>query len=163
VYTKIFEIKYKKNTRPCRTSNAGNPAKCGSERIRIERDMLDFRTGRASIASSPRGLMGLIATSFLGTRAVPGLAPGCGPFPSRLGAAQVSWALALSCTYYYNIYLGFDTTFVSSGASPVTLTPRGGGRNPPTAGAFSKRLISRFRGLLYSQNPRYSATSGAIW
>ena len=92
--------------------------------------------------------MGLIAASFLGTRMVTGLAPGCSPFPSRLGAAQVGWALALWSTNYFNVYLGIDTALVSSGTSPVTLTPRGGGRNPPTAGAFGKRLISRSRRLL---------------
>jgi len=107
--------------------------------------------------------MGLIATSFLGMRVVPGLAPGCSPFPSRLGATQVSRALALQCANYYNIYLGFDTTFVSSGANPVTLTPRGGGRNPPAAAALGERSLSPSRRLLYSQTPRDSATFGAIW
>jgi len=87
---------------------------------------------------------------LFGTRAVPGLAPGCSPFPSRLGATQVSRGLALRYTNYYNVYLGFDTAFVLSGASPVTLTPRGGGRNPPAAGALGKRLLSPSRRLLSS-------------
>jgi len=45
MYTKIFEIKYEKNTRPCGMSNGRDPAKRAIERKRIEQDMLDFRTG----------------------------------------------------------------------------------------------------------------------
>jgi len=93
--------------------------------------------------------MGLIAASFLGTRAEPGLAPGCSPLLSRLGVIQVSWALALRYTNYYNVCLGFKTVPGSPGTGPVTLTPRGGGRNPPTTGALGMRLLSRSRRLLY--------------
>jgi len=93
--------------------------------------------------------MGLIATSFLGTHAVPGLAPGCSPFPSRLGATQVSRALALSYTNYYNMYLGFATILGLPGTGPGTFTPRGGGRNPSAVAALGKCLLSRSRRLIY--------------
>ena len=93
--------------------------------------------------------MGLIAASFLGTRAEPGLALGCTPLPSQLGATQVSRALALSYTNYYNVYLGLEIVPGSPGTGPVTLTPRGGGRNPPAAAALGERLLSPFRRLLY--------------
>jgi hypothetical protein len=66
----MFEKKYKKNTTGCGTSNAVDPAKRGLKRMRIERDMLDFRP-EAERASQPsrgkRSVMGLIAPSFLGT------------------------------------------------------------------------------------------------
>ena len=42
VATKIFEIKYEKNARPCGTPNACDPAKRGLEWPRIELTMLDF-------------------------------------------------------------------------------------------------------------------------
>ena len=49
---------------------ADDPAKPALKRTKTERDMLDFRPERPQIASSARGLMGLIATSFLGSRAI---------------------------------------------------------------------------------------------
>jgi len=76
----------------------------------------------------PCELMGLIATSFLGTRDT-WCSPRAHPFASRLGVVQVSQGLALLNIYYTNMYLGSDTTLVSPGASPVTLTPGGGGGN----------------------------------
>jgi len=66
--------------------------------------------------------MGLIAPSFLGT-------PGT-PFPLRLGTTQVSRDLALVDTKHPIIYLGFNTTLVSSGAGPGTLTREVVVKNP---------------------------------
>jgi len=60
----------------------------------------------------------------------------------------VSRALALSYTNYYNVYLGFATVPGSPGTGSVTFTPRGGGRNPPAAGALGRRLLSRSRRLI---------------
>jgi len=105
--------------------------------------------------------MGLIAASFFGMRAAPGLTPGCSPFPSRLGATQVGWALALRCANYFNVYLGFKTVPGSPGTGPATLTPRGGGRNPPAAGALGKCFLSPFRHLVCSLIQRDSAAFGA--
>jgi len=82
--------------------------------------------------------MGLIVASFLGTRRQNSRPHGGTPLLSRSGTIQVSRFLALRCTNYYNVYLEFETTLGSPGASPVTLTPRGGGINPPTAGALGK-------------------------
>jgi hypothetical protein len=42
---KMSENKYLKNTSPCRTSTAFDPAKRALERTGIEQDMLDFRPG----------------------------------------------------------------------------------------------------------------------
>jgi len=75
----------------------------------------------------------------------------------------VSQALALSCTNYYNVYLGFETIPGSPGTGLVTFAPRGGGRNPPVATALGKCLLSPSRCAMYSQTPRDPATSGAIW
>ena len=65
---KMFEIKYIKNTRPCKTLTAVDPAKRGLKRARTEREMLDFRPGGKRAHQLTRGLIGLIATSLLGTR-----------------------------------------------------------------------------------------------
>ena len=59
----------------------------------------------------------------------PLLAPGCSPFPSRSGTTQVSRGLGLVHNNCIVVCLEFDTTRVSSGVSPVTLTPGGGGGN----------------------------------
>ena len=45
VTRKKWEIKSEKNTSPQRTLNAYDPAKRAVDRTRIERDMLNFRTG----------------------------------------------------------------------------------------------------------------------
>ena len=63
----------------------------------------------------------------------------------------MSWALALRCANYFNVYLGFKTVPGSPGTGPVTLTPRGGGINPPAAGALGRRSLSPSRRLIYSQ------------
>ena len=60
--------------------------------------------------SSPCGLMGLIAPSFLGIVWHPGFTTGCSPFPLCLGATQVSGGLALSLIYRSNVYLGIKIT-----------------------------------------------------
>ena len=49
---------------------------------------------------------------------------GCSLSLSRLGTTKVSNNLFLLHTNYCNIYLGVETLFGSSGACPVTLTPR---------------------------------------
>jgi hypothetical protein len=50
----------------------------------------------------------------------------------------VSRGLAPVGTDYFIVYLGFDTTLVSSGTSPATLTPGGGGGNFPLVRATGK-------------------------
>jgi hypothetical protein len=84
--TKMFEIKYEKNTRPCKTSAAVDPAKRGRKRVRIERETLDFRPGAKRASQLIRGLMGLIATSFLGNARHPMFAPGSAPSPRVWGS-----------------------------------------------------------------------------
>jgi hypothetical protein len=80
--TKMFEIKYEKNTRPCRTSAAFDPAKRGLKRVRNEREMLDFRPGSKRASQPIRGLIGLIATSFFGNARPAGVPTGS---PGRSG------------------------------------------------------------------------------
>jgi hypothetical protein len=53
---------------------------------------------RASIASSPRGLMGLIAHSFLGTRDFPGSRRGFPPFSLTIAGHTGEWGLS-PCIY----------------------------------------------------------------
>ena len=77
--------------------------------------------------------MGLIGISFLGTLAINLLARGFTPFPSCLGATQVSRALALLHTNYSIMYSRFETTLGWFGESLVTLTPGVVGKNPLTA------------------------------
>ena len=77
--------------------------------------------------------MGLMAVSFLGTRNFPSSPPGCSTFPSRLGALQVSGALALVHANYFIMYLGLGTHFGSPGTSLGTLASwvgRGGAQIP---------------------------------
>ena len=62
------KIKFKNYTTHCRTPPALDPAKCDLQRPGIERDMLNFRPERERASQSAGGLMGLIATSLLGTR-----------------------------------------------------------------------------------------------
>jgi len=58
VTIKKCEIKYEKITEICKVPTATDPAKRGLKRTGIELTMLNFRLGgKASIASSPRGLM----------------------------------------------------------------------------------------------------------
>ena len=61
--------------------------------------------------------------SFLGTHMNNLLARGFTPFPSRLGATQVSQGLALVYINYSTVYLGFETTLGWFGEGLVTLTP----------------------------------------
>ena len=65
---KISKIKYEKNTSPCRTLRVFDPAKRDRKRTRIELTMLDFPSERERALPAPCGLMGLMGTSFLGTR-----------------------------------------------------------------------------------------------
>ena len=68
--------------------------------------------------------MGLIGISFLGIHTNNLLMCGFTPFPSCLGATQVSRALAFLYTNYSIVYLEFETTLGWFGEGLVTLTPR---------------------------------------
>jgi hypothetical protein len=68
VTKKISKIKYEKNTSPWKALRSFDPAKRDRKRTRIEPAMLDFRAERERALPAPRGLMGLIAPSLLGTR-----------------------------------------------------------------------------------------------
>jgi len=68
------------------------------------------------------------------------LAPGS-PLPLATGGTQVGQGLALKGILSTNMHLEPDTTLVSSGASPVTLTPGGGGENTLIARPTGKPLF----------------------
>jgi len=127
VTAKMFEKKSGKNTRPCRTSTACDPAKRGLERTRIELTMLDFRPGGKRACQLTRGFDGIDRDFLFGNARHPVLAPGCTPFPSRLGGTQVGWGLSPVGNNHSIVYLGFDTSLVSPGTSPVTLALGGWG------------------------------------
>ena len=117
---------------------------------------------RANIASSPRGLIRLITTSFLGmTRQLPGFAWKCSLLRSHFGTTQVSRGLALLYIISTNIYLGFDITSVSFGAVSDTLIPRGEGTKTLIVGRTGKRFITPFRGVVESHIERDTATFDA--
>ena len=67
--------------------------------------------------------------SLFGNGAAPGLAPGCTPFPSRLGTTQVREGLSLLYTNYLIVYLRFVTTPGSFCEGSATLTPGGQNRD----------------------------------
>ena len=75
--------------------------------------------------------------------------PGYSAFPSRQGFTQVSGGLTLWYTNYHIAHLGLESLFGSSGASPVTLTPGGGGKNPLIVSPIRECLVSPFRHPLY--------------
>jgi len=127
VATKKCEIKCEINTITCRLQIAADPAKRGLERARIERETPDCRLGRKRASSSPAWIDGIDRAFLFGNARHPVLALGCTPSTTRSGATQVSWDLPQVGTNYSTIYLGSDTKMVSPGASPVTLTPGGGG------------------------------------
>jgi hypothetical protein len=89
---KKCEIKYEKNTIPCETSAAVDPAKRDFERTRIELTMLDFRPGSERALPAHGGRP--IAFPFweCGLRHH---SPGS-PFALRLRATRVSRGLALT-------------------------------------------------------------------
>jgi hypothetical protein len=58
------EIKYEKNTIPCKASTAVDPAKRDLERTRIESVVLDFRPEAERALPAHRGLIGLIGLPF---------------------------------------------------------------------------------------------------
>ena len=105
-----------------------------------------FALGESEHASSPARIDGIDRAFLFGNARHPVLALGCTPSTMRSGVTQVSWGLPQVGTNYSTIYLGFDTTLVSSGASPVTLAPGDGGVNPP---------IARPTGEYYSRYSRY--------
>ena len=72
-------------------------------------------------------LMGLIATSFLGTHCNLACAQAAAHSPSHLGASQVRRALAFEQTNYFVIYSGFKTLPGLPSARPATLPNRGQG------------------------------------
>ena len=57
------------------------------------------------------------------------LAPGLTHFPPRSGTTQVSRALALLLMYHHSSDLGLEIILGSPDATPVPLTPGGGGRD----------------------------------
>ena len=61
----------------------------------------------------------------------------------------MSRGLPLVDINYSIIYLGFDTTLVSPDASPVTLTPGGGGINLLIVRPTGKHLVRYLRYLFY--------------
>ena len=61
----------------------------------------------------------------------------------------MSRGLTLAYILSTNIYLGSDTTLVSPGASPVTLTSGGGGGKTLILSATGKRLLSPVKGVVY--------------
>jgi len=92
--------------------------------------MLNFRPEGERAHQPTRGLMGLIATSFLGTRGTRCLSQ-AHPFTSRLGDTQVSQGLALINILFTNMYLGSETTLALPGVSLVALTPGWGRGQKP--------------------------------
>ena len=74
---------------------------------------------------------------------------GPSPLLSQLGTTQVSQGLALLYIMSTDMYLGFDTSLVSSGTSPVTLASGGEGRKLLIASATDKWLFSPFKGVIH--------------
>jgi len=60
-------------------------------------------------------------------------------FPSRLGLSLVDSGLALVGTNYPSLDLELDTVLVSSGATPITLIPRGW--KPPYRAPYRRVII----------------------
>jgi hypothetical protein len=143
--TKICRKKYIKNTRPCRTPRPVDPAKRGPKRTGIELAMLDFRPGAKRACQLTARIDGIDRAFLFGNARLPCSCQGCSLFPSRLGTIVVSWGLALIGTNYFIAYLGIDTAPESSGAGPVTPTPGGVGRKPPTVRRTGEYLSKYFR------------------
>ena len=110
VHTKMFINKFRKML-PCVGHQMHEiPLKMTQNGQELSELCSIFVLEESEHPSSPRRLMGLMAPSFLGTARHPGFAPGCSPFPSCLGATQVSGGLALSFIYYSDMYLKFKVT-----------------------------------------------------
>ena len=91
---------------------------------------------------------GIDGNFLFGNSAATGLALGPSPFLLHLGGTNVSQGLALLYIMSNNMYLGFDTSLVSSGASPVTFTSGGGGKKMLFACATGKQLLIPFKGVI---------------
>ena len=92
--------------------------------------MLNFCPGGKQASQLTARIDGIDRTFLFGNGAASGVRPRCSPFPSCLGATQVSWGLALLLIYYSNMYLKFKTTPGSFGESLATLAPGFGGKKP---------------------------------
>ena len=92
---------------------------------------------------------GIDGNFLFGNGAATGLELGPSPFLSHLGATQVSQGLALLYIMSTNMYLGFDTSLVSSVVSPVTLTSGGGGRKTLVACDTGRQPLISFKGVIY--------------
>jgi hypothetical protein len=62
--TKMFKIKYKENTNPCRMPNSCDPAKFGLKRTNIEPTTLDFRPRAKRAGQLTRELIRLMVFPF---------------------------------------------------------------------------------------------------
>ena len=91
--------------------------------------MLNFCPGGKQASQLTTQIDGIDRTFLFGNGAASGVCPRCSPFPSCLGATQVSWGLALLLIYYSNMYLKFKMTPGSFGESLATLTPGFGVKN----------------------------------
>jgi hypothetical protein len=136
VTAEICENKSEKNTRPCRTPRAVDPAKRVLERTNIELAMLDFRPGAKRACQLTAQIDGIDRAFLFGNARLPCSRQGCSPFPSRLGTIVVSWSLALIGANYFIVYLGIDTAPESSGAGAATLTPGWGGYKTPYCASY---------------------------
>ena len=123
--------KIQKNTSPCKTRIAADPAKCSLKWTKTEWDMLNFcPEEKANIPAHCADWWdwwGLPFWEHPASLLAPGLAR---PFRSWQWATQMSRALAPLYTNYFDISLGFETTLGSFGEGFVTLT-RGGGAQIP--------------------------------
>jgi hypothetical protein len=72
----ICKIKYLKNTRPCKTSRAVDPAKRDLKRTNIELAMLDFRPGQSEQCQLTARIDGIDRAFLFGNARLPPLAFG---------------------------------------------------------------------------------------
>jgi hypothetical protein len=79
----ICKIKYLKNTRPCKTSRAVDPAKRDLKRTNIELAMLDFRPGQSEQCQLTARIDGIDRAFLFGNARLPPLAFGEHSIPPR--------------------------------------------------------------------------------